>query len=187
MLQIYAKDNSFTLFTSVRFGNVLGSDGSVIEVFKKQLKETGVITITDPQMERFFMLILEAVQLVLQAGALDKEGGNIFVLKMGEQVNIMELARTFIKLSSFTLSKDVNIKIIGNRGGEKLSEELWGEGEIIEPTENAYILKIKPNCGLLDKETFYNKLEQLKMAAENLDYIEIRRIFEELIPEANLK
>jgi len=187
MLQYYARESNGTIFTSVRFGNVLGSDGSVIEVFKKQIRETGVITITDPQMERFFMLIPEAVQLVLQAGALDKDGGNIFVLKMGEQVNIMGLARTFIKLSGFTLGKDVNIKIIGNRGGEKIKEELWGEGEIVEPTENPYILKIKSNCELLDKEIFYNKLEQLKIAAEKLDYIQIRRIFEALIPEANLK
>lgn len=187
MLQIYAKEGNDTIFTSVRFGNVLGSDGSVIEVFKKQLRETGVITITDPQMERFFMLIPEAVQLVLQAGALDKDGGNVFVLKMGEQVNIMELARTFIKLSGFTLGRDVNIKIIGNRGGEKIKEELWDEGEVVEPTENPYILKIKPNCELLDKEIFYNKLEQLKIAAEKLDYIKIRKILEDLIPEANLK
>ena len=133
------------------------------------------------------MLIPEAVQLVLQAGALDKDGGNIFVLKMGEQVNIMELARTFIKLSGFTLRKDVNIKIIGNRGGEKIKEELWGEGEVVEPTENPYILKIKSNGELLDKEAFYNKLAELRAAAEKLDYIQIRRIFEELIPEANLK
>jgi len=187
MLQYYAHEGNVTIFTSVRFGNVLGSDGSVIEVFKKQLRETGVITITDPQMERFFMLIPEAVQLVLQAGALDKDGGNIFVLKMGEQVNIMELARTFIKLSGYEIGKDVKIKIIGNRGGEKIKEELWGEGEVVEPTENPYILKIKSNCGFLDKETFYGELEELKNAAENLDYIGIRKIFETLIPEANLK
>ncbi len=185
MLQYYAKRNSKTVFTSVRFGNVLGSAGSVIEVFSKQLRETGVLTITDPRMERYFMLIPEAVQLVLHAGAMGK-GGEIFVLKMGERINIMELAKTFAKLSGFEVGKDVKIKIIGNRGGEKIAEELWNENEKVEETENPYILRIKTNGSALSKEKFFELLDNLKSAAERLDFKLIRQILEELIPEAEL-
>ena len=185
MLRYYAAKNPNTVFTSVRFGNVLGSAGSVVEVFKKQIKETGVITITDPRMERYFMLIPEAVQLVLQAGALGK-GGEIFVLKMGEQVNIMEFAKLFIRLSGLELGKDVKIEIIGNRGGEKLSEELWSESEIVMPTENPYILKIKDYM-VLDEKAFFEKLGKLKKFAEDLDFDKIRKSFMDVIPEARLK
>ncbi len=184
MLRYYAAKNPNTVFTSVRFGNVLGSAGSVVEVFKKQINETGVITITDPKMERYFMLIPEAVQLVLQAGALGK-GGEIFVLKMGEQVNIMEFAKLFIRLSGLELGKDVKIKIIGNRGGEKLSEELWSESEIVMPTENPYILKIKDDMALNEK-SFFEKLDKLKKLAEELDFGKIRKMFSEILPESRL-
>ncbi len=186
MLQYYAKKKSDTIFTSVRFGNVLGSAGSVIEVFKKQLNETRVLTITDPRMERYFMLIPEAVQLVLQAGALGK-GGEIFVLKMGERVNIMELAKTFAKLSGFEVGKDVKIKFIGNRGGEKIAEELWNEREVIEDTDNPYIWRIKTNGSNLSEKEFFGLLNKLNVAAENLDFAEVRKTFMEIIPEANLE
>ena len=185
MLRYYAAKNTNTVFTSVRFGNVLGSAGSVIEVFKKQINETGVITITDPRMERYFMLIPEAVQLVLQAGALGK-GGEIFVLKMGEQVNIMEFAKLFIRLSGLELGKDVKIKIIGNRGGEKLSEELWSEKEKISKTSNPYILKIQDTAAL-DKDTFFENLDKLKSAAMEMDFDKVRKAFMGVIPEARLK
>ncbi len=185
MLKYYT-DKGETIFTSVRFGNVLGSAGSVIEIFNRQIKETGVLTITDPRMERYFMLIPEAVQLVLHAGALG-EGGEIFVLKMGERVNIMELAKTYAKLSGFKVGKDIKIKIIGNRGGEKLFEELWGESEITERTENPYILRIKTSAdGIYDSAEFFEKLKQLNEAANNLNFKHIREIFSEIIPEAKL-
>ncbi len=185
MLKYYT-DKGETIFTSVRFGNVLGSAGSVIEIFNRQIKETGVLTITDPRMERYFMLIPEAVQLVLHAGALG-EGGEIFVLKMGERVNIMELAKTYAKLSGFKVGKDIKIKIIGNRGGEKLFEELWGESEITERTENPYILRIKTSAdGIYDSAEFFEKLKQLNEAANNLNFKHIREIFSEIIPEARL-
>ncbi len=185
MLKYYT-DKGETIFTSVRFGNVLGSAGSVIEIFNRQIKETGVLTITDPRMERYFMLIPEAVQLVLHAGALG-EGGEIFVLKMGERVNIMELAKTYAKLSGLEVGKDVKIKIIGNRGGEKLFEELWGESEITERTENPYILRIKTSAnGIYDSAEFFEKLKQLNEAANNLNFKHIREIFSEIIPEAKL-
>jgi len=187
MIKYYSKQANNTIFTSVRFGNVLGSEGSVIEVFKKQIKETGVITITDPRMERYFMLIPEAVQLVLFAGALDNEGGNIYVLKMGEQIKIMELAETFVKLSGFTIGKDVQIKIIGNRGREKISEELWSASEIVEETEIPYILKVRQSSDNLSPEEFFNLLEQLKKAALEMDSENIRDILMKIIPEAQLK
>ncbi len=183
MLKHYTGKGS-TVFTSVRFGNVLGSAGSVIKIFEKQIRETGVLTITDPNMERYFMLIPEAVQLVLHAGALGK-GGEIFVLKMGERVNIMELAKTYAKLSGFEVGKDIKIKIIGNRGGEKIFEELWSENEQLEKTPNPYILRIK-TTGLNNEKVFFTNLSILKNAAENLEFNEIRKIFMKIIPEAKL-
>ncbi|MEA3313258.1 MAG: nucleoside-diphosphate sugar epimerase/dehydratase, partial [Caldisericota bacterium] len=186
MLQYYAKDNPKAVFTSVRFGNVLGSAGSVIEVFKRQIRGTGILTVTDPKMERYFMLIPEAVQLVLQAGALG-DGGEIFVLKMGDRVNVLELAKTFAKLSGFKVGKDVQIKITGNRGGEKILEELWDKEEAVEDTENPYILKIRPDDGVVKKEEFFEILDQLKTAAVDMDFGKVRKIFMEIIPEARLE
>jgi len=182
LLQYYSNDGNETKFASVRFGNVLGSTGSVIEVFKKQIKETGVLTITDPQMERYFMLIPEAVQLVLQASAMGKNG-EIFVLKMGEPVNILDFAKHFIKLSGFELNKDIQIKIIGNRGGEKLKEELWNERETVEKTQNPYILRIVENSNLLSGEDFFAKLDILEKAALKFDTKEIKSALKEIISE----
>ncbi len=130
--------------TSVRFGNVLGSTGSVVDIFKRQLEQDKIIRITDPEMERYFMLIPEAVELVLQAGAI-AQGDDLFVLKMGKQINILEFAKSFIKLSGLELGKDVHIEIIGNRGNEKLSEELWYEDAVLENTPNPWIIKVVCN------------------------------------------
>ena len=126
---------------TVRFGNVLGSEGSVLKVFQKQMETKREIQVTDARMERYFMLIPEAVELVLQAGALAK-GNELFVLRMGKQVNILEFAKSFIKLSGLELGKDVTIKITGNRGNEKLSEELWYPGSKTENTPNPWIVKV---------------------------------------------
>jgi FlaA1/EpsC-like NDP-sugar epimerase len=128
--------------TSVRFGNVLGSTGSVVEVFQKQLQETRTLYVTDPNMERFFMLIPEAVQLVLQAGAL-AEGRDIFVLRMGEPIRILELARSYIKLAGLEVGRDASIVITGNRGNEKTTEELWSSTEHIVPTSNESIMRVE--------------------------------------------
>lgn len=136
----YNRQNQMTT-CNVRFGNVLGSEGSVMHVFERQLAEKGVIKVTDAKMERYFMLIPEAVELVLQAGALTK-GNELFVLKMGKQINILEFAKSFIKLNGLEVGKDAKIEITGNRGSEKLSEELWYEGSIIEKTDNPWIVKI---------------------------------------------
>ena len=132
------------------------------------------------------MLRPEAVQLVLQAGALG-DGGEIFVLKMGERVNVLELAKTFIKLSGFTVGKDVQIKITGNRGGEKIMEELWDKEEAVEDTENPYILRIRPDGNVMKKEEFFEVLNQLKTAAVDMDFDKVRKIFMEIIPKARLQ
>jgi len=182
LLQYYSNDGNETKFASVRFGNVLGSAGSVIEVFKKQIKETGVLTITDPQMERYFMLIPEAVQLVLQAGSMGNSG-EIFVLKMGEPVNILDFAKHFIKLSGFELDKSIQIKIVGNRGGEKLKEELWSEKEKVSKTQNPYILRIVESDNSFNKEDFFAKLNILEKAALKLDTEEIKSVLKEIISE----
>lgn len=148
MISAYNQKNSM-ICSSVRFGNVLGSNGSVIQVFGKQLNQTRTIKVTDKAMERFFMLIPEAVELVLQAGAL-ATGNDVFVLKMGNQVNIYEFAKSYIKLSGLELGKNAFIEIIGNRGNEKLSEELWSKQESPQNTHNPWILKVEcPTDGAL--------------------------------------
>jgi FlaA1/EpsC-like NDP-sugar epimerase len=136
----YDKSNGM-VGASVRFGNVLGSEGSVLKVFQRQLEQEGMIRITDMNMKRYFMLIPEAVELVLQAASM-AQGGDIFFLKMGDQVPIVDLAKAFTRLKGFELGKDIPIKVIGNRGNEKLAEELWGENEKPLPTDHEFIFRI---------------------------------------------
>ncbi|MFN3699333.1 MAG: polysaccharide biosynthesis protein [Dictyoglomus sp.] len=136
----YYSLNSETEFIAVRFGNVLGSRGSVLEVFKKQIEQGGPITITHPDMERYFMTIPEAVGLVLQAGIMGKSG-DLFVLDMGKPIKIIDLAKNFVELSGYDL-QEIGIKISGLRPGEKLKEELWENEEIIEKTDHPKILRI---------------------------------------------
>lgn len=134
---------SGTRFTTVRFGNVLGSNGSVINIFKEQLSRGGPLTVTHPEIKRFFMLIPEAVQLVLIAASAGK-GGEIFVLDMGEQIKIVDLAENFIRLSGMTPYEDIKIEFIGLRPGEKLYEELFDESERTSPSFHEKLLIAAP-------------------------------------------
>jgi FlaA1/EpsC-like NDP-sugar epimerase len=179
-LIMLAYSNSKTTFMAVRFGNVLGSSGSVMPLFKKQIEKGGPVTITDPEITRYFMSIDEAAQLILQAGAMGT-GGEIFILKMGRLVKIANLAKDLIRLMNYEPEKDIRIKFTGLRPGEKLYEELITEGEGIVPTDHEKIMVLQG-----DGQS-YNELEkslaELAQKASTHNVIAIKEVLEDILPE----
>lgn len=170
---------SKTEFVAVRFGNVLGSNGSVIPLFKKQIAEGGPVTVTHPEIIRYFMTIPEAAQLVIQAGAM-AQGGEIFILDMGEPVKILDLARDLIKLSGFEPDVDIPIKFIGLRPGEKLYEELLLDEEGITSTKHEKIFIGKPIFS--DYKLLMKKLDNLRKILKNCSNEELKEYLTELVP-----
>ncbi|QOL52302.1 polysaccharide biosynthesis protein (plasmid) [Massilia litorea] len=176
-----------TTFAMVRFGNVLGSSGSVIPLFQRQISQGGPITITHPEMSRYFMLIPEAAQLVIQAGAMAK-GGDVFVLEMGEPVKIVDLARSLIALSGLTEKTlqnpngDIEVRYVGLFPGEKLHEELLIDGTVI-PSEHPRIMRMKENA--LPPSVLDTFIACLMMACETNDRAMIESMARAIVPEYN--
>ena len=170
---------SNTDFVAVRFGNVLGSNGSVIPLFKEQIESGGPVTVTHPDIIRYFMLIPEAVSLVLQAGA-NAKGGEIFILDMGSPVKIRELAENLIRLSGHIPGEDIEIKYTGLRDGEKLYEELLISEEGIQKTESNLIYVARPME--FDSEKLFLRLDEMKRNIETASNKEIVDVIKELVP-----
>lgn len=170
-----------TRYLVVRFGNVAESYGSVIPIFRKQIASGGPVTVTDARMTRFMMTIPEAVQLVLHA-SLTGKGGEIFVLDMGEQIKIDELGRLMIQLAGFIPDQDIKIKYVGQRTGEKITEQLIQEDEYVERTENQRIFKLARHAGNID----LYELSELKTAVDNSNREKLMAILKKFAPHLAL-
>lgn len=169
-----------TIFVAVRFGNVLGSNGSVLPLFKEQLAEGGPLTVTHPDIVRYFMTIPEAVSLVLEAGSMGEKSGEIYVLDMGNPVKILTLAENLIKMSGFVPYKDIDIVFTGLRPGEKLYEELLQDEESVRETSNKKIFIGSPLK--MDADRFFTDLLELKSAAYENDQNKVMHKLKELVP-----
>ncbi len=165
-----AREDVKTRFVAVRFGNVLGSSGSVIPIFRRQIAKGGPVTVTHPDMTRFFMTIPEAASLVIQAGAIGGRG-DVFVLDMGEPVRIIDLAMQMIRLSGKEPERDIDVEIVGARPGEKLHEELWGEGEIVVPTSHQKILRV--SGPIIDSVWLDEELAELERLVEEGETLQV--------------
>ena len=173
-----------TEFVAVRFGNVLGSNGSVIPLFKRQIMAGGPVTVTHPDIIRYFMTIPEAVSLVLQAGVYAK-GGEIFVLDMGEPVKILDLAKNLIRLSGYKVDEDIKIEFTGLRPGEKLYEEVLSDKENTIPTENKKIMIAKVrHYEYTDILETYGEFEKLSRTVKIMDTV---KLMKRVVPEFKSK
>ena len=175
---------SDTDFAAVRFGNVLGSNGSVVPFFRDQIAKGGPVTVTHPEMRRYFMTIPEACQLVLEAGAMAK-GGEIFVLDMGQPVLISDLAKDMIRLSGFEPDKDIKIIYTGLRPGEKLFEEISLADEDVDRTSNKKIMIMKPMA--FDESWLASTIKELEASVKEEDIHVMFDLVRELVPTFNHK
>lgn len=175
-------DNPITQFAAVRFGNVLGSRGSVIPTMQRQIEKGGPVTVTHPDMVRFFMTIPEAVQLVLQAASMT-HNGEVFVLDMGKPVRIMDLARNLIRLSGFTPDRDIKVEVTGMRPGEKLYEEVLTAEEGVAVTSHEKIFVARP--ARIDHEALHHALDRLEFLAQRGDPASIRECLRQTVPSYN--
>ncbi len=184
MIVLDAAQRSGNAYSVVRFGNVLGSRGSVVPLFKHQIAKGGPVTITHPDMKRYFMTIPEAVYLVLQAAGMS-QGGEMYVLNMGQQVKIVDLAEDLIRLSGLEPGKDIEIVFTGIRPGEKLSEDLWEEGHKFAPTQHPDIYQYDDPNNLKGK-LLTQSISRLLELAEKGDSVEIIKFVDSSIPGAEL-
>jgi FlaA1/EpsC-like NDP-sugar epimerase len=169
-----------THFITTRFGNVLGSTGSVVPLFEKQIREGGPVTVTHPEIARFFMTIPEASSLILQAGAMGK-GGEIYVLDMGEPVKILALAENMIRLSGLEPGRDIRIEYIGLRPGEKMHEELFYAREELVGTGHPKLMLA--NCMSCEWDSLQSDLVELQKAVERFDEHAVLRVIQRIVPE----
>ena len=179
-----AADRTGRNYVTVRFGNVLGSRGSIVPIFKRQIAQGGPVTITHPEMKRFFMTVPEAVHLVLQASSMG-QAGDLFVLKMGEQIQIVDLAEDLIRLSGLEPGKDVQIEFTGIRPGEKLSEALWDDGLLYDETSHPDIVRVEDN-GFLTNSQLQVTIDELVRLAKEGDSEAILGLLSERIPGSEL-
>jgi FlaA1/EpsC-like NDP-sugar epimerase len=171
---------SRTRFCAVRFGNVLGSQGSVVPIFKAQIAVGGPVTVTHPEMRRYFMTIPEAVELVIQASAMGR-GGELFMLEMGEPVRIVDLAKDLIRLSGLRAELDIKIEFTGIRPGEKLREELYFDHEKADRTQHPKIMLARQQ--IPERERLRSMLDELRRAVEAGDDTLARRLVPRMVPE----